>query len=150
MAILNCLPGLEVAIEVDGQRAQEYDADPDEVESRAEEFDFHSIQQTRRGVPAPYVLKYIEAKPGKPFVFVVDMRNVHSLPYSANGPVILYRCVVDGFEPRKTSVWGGVRGTKTGFRTGSNATGWKHHKFRFESLDVREYSHPGLEYYCQC
>ncbi|KAK3954903.1 hypothetical protein QBC32DRAFT_403768 [Pseudoneurospora amorphoporcata] len=77
MAILTCLPGLEVTVEVDGQRAHEYDADPEEVESRAEEMDFHLIPPTygRCCFKAPYVLKYIEAKPGKPFIFVVDMTN---------------------------------------------------------------------------
>ncbi|KAH7627283.1 hypothetical protein B0T09DRAFT_323410 [Sordaria sp. MPI-SDFR-AT-0083] len=165
MAILTCLPGLEVTIEVDGQRAQEYDADPNEVESRAEEIDFHSIQQQthhnhlrrrrrrfRFGAasapapaPAPYVLKYIEAKPGKPFGFIFDMRNCpnledvfSSIRAGTEGPSIYYSCVLDGFSTGKKHVYSGTRDTRYSCTTGSDAAGWKKNKFRFRSLDVLE------------
>ncbi|KAJ4414645.1 hypothetical protein N0V85_003057 [Neurospora sp. IMI 360204] len=137
MAILTCLPGLEVAVEVDGQRAHEYDADPEEVESRADEIDFHRIQQThrRRRHGNPYVLKYIEAKPGKPFAFIFDMTNCHVFN---TGPNIHYKCVMDGFSTRMKLVSSGTLDRRSCCQTGNKVTGWKLHHFRFGSLDVLE------------
>ncbi|KAK1776829.1 hypothetical protein QBC45DRAFT_470800 [Copromyces sp. CBS 386.78] len=141
MAILTCLPGLEVTVEVDGQRAHEYDADPEEVESRAEEMDFHPIPQThrRRCFKAPYVLKYIEAKPGKRFIFVADMTNDHIFEWDIDPSQHLrYGCHLDGFNVGSKQVHGGSRNVKAYFITGSRAAGYKKHYFRFESLDVLE------------
>ncbi|KAK3356269.1 hypothetical protein B0H65DRAFT_439406 [Neurospora tetraspora] len=137
MAILTCLPGLEVAVEADGQRAHEYDADPEEVESRAEEISFHRIQQThrRRRHGNPYVLKYIEAKPGKPFAFIFDMMNCHDF---STGPNIHYTCVMDGFCTGTKRVSSGTRDKRYYCQTGSQAAGWKKHEFRFGSLNVLE------------
>ncbi|KAK3495996.1 hypothetical protein B0T13DRAFT_489591 [Neurospora crassa] len=95
MAILTCLPGLEVAVEVDGQRAHEYEADPDEVESRAKEISYYSFQQTPDH-KIPYVLKYIEAKAGKPFAFILDATNFHD--FKKTEPKIHSFCSKDGFH----------------------------------------------------
>ncbi|KAK3938443.1 hypothetical protein QBC46DRAFT_410158 [Diplogelasinospora grovesii] len=59
MAILDEVPGIEVGIEVDGQTAQEYDQPIDDVKYLGEAGGF------------PRVTKYIEAKSGAPFAFLV-------------------------------------------------------------------------------
>lgn len=143
MAILSCLPGLEVTVEVDGQRAHEYDAGLEEVESRAEESNFHPIQQTlqHRHFGAPYVLKYIEAKPGKRFIFIVDMTNCHPVFDWNIGPSeqLSYSCHLDGFCAGLLRACNGVQNVTEYWVTGSRVAGWKRRYFRFEGLDVREY-----------
>ncbi|EAA35602.1 hypothetical protein GE21DRAFT_2614 [Neurospora crassa] len=135
MAILTCLPGLEVAVEVDGQRAREYEADPDEVESRAKEISYYSFQQTPDH-KIPYVLKYIEAKAGKPFAFILDATNFHD--FKKTEPKIYWCCSMDGFHSGYRRVSVGTENKRSCCKTGSQATGWKRHTFHFGSLDVRE------------
>ena len=132
MAILTPLPGLEVAVDVDGQRAHEYDADPDEVESSAQNFQYFPIGQTH-GHGTPYVLKYIEAKPDKPFAFIIDMSNCG--PF-VKGAETYYTCRMDGFSVGSKRADVGIRAKRSSCRTGSSAAGWKRHHFRFGSLDV--------------
>ncbi|KAH7627282.1 hypothetical protein B0T09DRAFT_269711 [Sordaria sp. MPI-SDFR-AT-0083] len=142
MAILSCLPGLEVTVEVDSQRAHEYDAGLEEVESRAEESNFHPIQQTlqHRHFGVPYVLKCIEAKPGKRFIFVVDMTNCHHVFDWNIGPSeqLSYSCHLDGFCAGLLRACNGVQNVTEYWATGSRVAGWKRRYFRFEGLDVLE------------
>ncbi|EGZ76105.1 hypothetical protein NEUTE2DRAFT_50274 [Neurospora tetrasperma FGSC 2509] len=134
MAILTCLPGLEVAVEVDGQRAHEYEADPDEAESRAKEISYHSFQQTPDH-KVPYVLKYIEAKPGRPFAFILDATNFHDFKTE---PKIYWNFSMDGFRTSYKRMSVGIENKRSHCRTGSQATGWRRHSFHFGSLDVRK------------
>lgn len=136
MAILTCLPGLEVAVEVDGQRAHEYEADPDEVESRAKEISYYSFQQTPDH-KIPYVRKYIEAKPGKPFAFILDATNFHDFKTE---PKIHWNFSMDGFRTSCKRISVGIENKRSHCRTGSQATGWRRHTFHFGSLDVRKYT----------
>ncbi|KAK3498083.1 uncharacterized protein B0T23DRAFT_100944 [Neurospora hispaniola] len=135
MAILTCLPGLEVAVEVDGHRAHEYEADPDEVKSRAKKIRYYSFQQTPDH-KVPYVLKYIEAKPGKPFAFILDATNFHD--FKKTEPKIYWVCSMDGFSSRHKPMSVGTEDKRSFCQTGGRATGWKRHTFHFGSLDVRE------------
>lgn len=137
MAILTCLPGLEVAVEVDGHRAHEYEADPDEVKSRGKRIRYYSFQQTPdHKVHVPYVLKYIEAKPGKPFAFILDATNFHDFKTE---PKIRWTCSMDGFSSGHKAMSVGTENKRSFCQTGNRATGWKRYFFHFGSLDVRKY-----------
>ncbi|KAK3397457.1 hypothetical protein B0T20DRAFT_469797 [Sordaria brevicollis] len=144
MAILLCLPGLEVAIEVDGQRAREYNVDPEEVQKCApNELSFHRIPQTDRHVP--YVLKYIEAKPGKPFCFVLDATNFNVKfddMVGAKEAKISTQVSMDGFKTRTRRMLIGRVVKRDCCKTGNDASGWKKHTFRFGRLNVVE-GNPG-------
>ena len=70
MAILDSVPGLEVYINVDGSRATEYD-DPDGG-AQGKDLGYFDIPVGHSQVQQPpYVIKYIEAKPGAPFSFCI-------------------------------------------------------------------------------
>ncbi|KAK1776856.1 hypothetical protein QBC45DRAFT_206251 [Copromyces sp. CBS 386.78] len=137
MAVLTCYPGLEVTVEVDGQRAQEYDAPADEIEAGAKELNFHSIPDLRiEG--CPYIIKYIESKPGKPFAFQLDSTNF-AIPSSDNKKhLVQYRCVLDGISTGYNQLVGGAKSSKNSFTSGSNESGWKCHKFQFSTLEIVE------------
>ncbi|KAK3954929.1 hypothetical protein QBC32DRAFT_311605 [Pseudoneurospora amorphoporcata] len=114
MAVLTCYPGLEVAVEVDGQRAQEYDAPADEIEAGAKELNFHSIPDMPIEGSPPYIIKYIESKPGKPFAFQLDSTNF-AIPSSDNKKhLVQYRCVLDGISTGYNQLVGGAKSMEGG------------------------------------
>lgn len=71
MAILPSIPGLTVTVEVADRPTKEYD-DPDadsmQIEMQREEFDHHATPDL------PYVIKYIEAKPGAFYHYRVSIQ----------------------------------------------------------------------------
>ncbi|KAK4680664.1 hypothetical protein QC764_100150 [Podospora pseudoanserina] len=71
MAILPSIPGLTVTVEVADRPTKEYD-DPDadsmQIEMQREEFDHHATPDL------PYVVKYIEAKPGAFYHYRVSIQ----------------------------------------------------------------------------
>ncbi|KAK0669074.1 hypothetical protein QBC41DRAFT_112508 [Cercophora samala] len=90
MAILPSIPGLTVTVEVADRPAKEYD-DPDadsmQIEMQREEFDHH-------GTPdIPYIIKYIEAKPGAFYRYRVTLQ-FGRFPYVSDH--VGFRVVNDG------------------------------------------------------
>ncbi|EAA35603.3 hypothetical protein GE21DRAFT_2615 [Neurospora crassa] len=139
MAILTGYPGLEVTIEVDGQRAQEYDAPADEVEARAKEIDFHSITHVPiQESGSPYTIKYIEAKPGKPFVFKLDSTNFSIPSHDGKTHMIEYKCFLDGIPTSFRRLACGTMNMRGSYTSGNNESGWKRHKFQFSTLELVE------------
>ncbi|KAK1752691.1 hypothetical protein QBC47DRAFT_432335 [Echria macrotheca] len=69
MAVIECIPGIEVTIETDGQPLKEFDPCPHHDISTKQSFDLPTTNGSSRPQPIPHVVKYIEAKPGKPFGF---------------------------------------------------------------------------------
>lgn len=135
MAILDAYPGLEVTIEVDGQRAQEYEAPADEVEARASEVDFHSIPELRcEGTP--YTIKYIESKPEKPFAFNVDATNFAIPSPDGEEHLVEYKLFLDGTSTGYYGLACGTKRTRNRFLSGSNDSGWKTNKFQFSTLEL--------------
>lgn len=91
MAISEDLPGIEVVVEVDGQAATEYDSSHNDdelqiIEQPTEELDIDNNK------PHAYVVKYIEAKSGAPFLF----RVTKTWRFRRFGHHMAYRAVVDG------------------------------------------------------
>ncbi|KAK3397455.1 hypothetical protein B0T20DRAFT_355182 [Sordaria brevicollis] len=141
MAILSGYPGLEVTVEIDGQRAKEYDAPADEVEARVAETDFYSIPQVPvQGSEPPYTIKYIESKPGKRFAFGLDSTNFTiPTPYiHPNKHVVQHRCFLDGTSTNWNVLPGGKKTTKSSYTTGSEELGWKRNRFQFSTIEIAE------------
>jgi hypothetical protein len=67
MAVLPGIEGLEVTIEVDGQTAKEYDPCDDGDGDPPENLEFHIPDGQPQTDAKPYIVKYIEAKPGVSF-----------------------------------------------------------------------------------
>lgn len=67
MAIINSVPGLTVCVKVDGKPATEYENPDDEV--RGMDVDKFDVGAGLDNPQPPYVIKYIEAKPGAPYTF---------------------------------------------------------------------------------
>ncbi|KAL0475821.1 hypothetical protein QR685DRAFT_60865 [Neurospora intermedia] len=139
MAILTGYPGLEITVEVDGQRAQEYDAPADEVEARAEEIDFHTITHVPiQESGSPYSIKYIESIPGKPFAFKLDSTNFSIPSHDGKKHQTEYKCFLDGIPTGYCSLPGGSKKTRDSYTSGNNESGWKRHKFQFSTLKLVE------------
>ncbi|KAK3356270.1 hypothetical protein B0H65DRAFT_454518 [Neurospora tetraspora] len=139
MAILTGYPGLEVTVEVDGQRAQEYDAPADEVEARAKETNFYSIPQVPiQGSGSPYTIKYIESKPGKPFAFEIDSTNFFIPSPDAKKHMVEYQCFLDGTPTGYYRLVGGTKKRMRSYKSGNNNSGWKRHEFQFSTLEIVE------------
>lgn len=137
MAILTGYPGLEVTVEVDGQRAQEYDAPADEVEARAKETNFYSIPQVPiQGSGSPYTIKYIESKPGKPFAFEIDSTNFFIPSPDAKKHMVEYQCFLDGTPTGYYRLVGGTKKRMRSYKSGNNNSGWKRHEFQFSTLEI--------------
>lgn len=137
MAILTGYPGLEITVEVDGQRAQEYDAPADEVEARAEEIDFHTITHVPiQESGSPYSIKYIESIPGKPFAFKLDSTNFSIPSHDGKKHQTEYKCFLDGIPTGYCSLPGGSKKTRDSYTSGNNESGWKRHKFQFSTLKL--------------
>ncbi|KAK3397456.1 hypothetical protein B0T20DRAFT_220917 [Sordaria brevicollis] len=152
MAILPCLPGLKVTIEVDDEPATEYDADPEEVKKSAGQIDFFPTRQTfrlrRHGYP--YVLKYIEAKPGELFSFVLDLTDfkIGFDKHTFNDGVTMEPKLhaehwIDGYNTKGFRLIAGNRHELHSFTTGSDTKGWKQQSFGFAKLNVVEGSTAG-------
>jgi hypothetical protein len=139
MAVIPSIPGLEATIVVNGVTAVEYQ-NPDAEESHTmarEEFDLPVPYDDQA---LPYVVKYIETKPGSPFKFHVNkkvwfrQRNHH----------IAYRVSLDGHnlglrhqpaESRrcKKREWDAAT---NGYFTGNPTAGYETHFFQFAALDI--------------
>ncbi|KAJ4414647.1 hypothetical protein N0V85_003059 [Neurospora sp. IMI 360204] len=137
MAILTCYPGLEITVEVDGQRAQEYDAPADEVAARATEISFHSIPQLRQH-GCPYTIKYIESKPGKPFAFELDSSNFLIPSPDSQKHQIVYKCILDGISTCYYRLRGGTKWRRSSYHSGNENSGWTLHMFQFANLEIVE------------
>lgn len=135
MAILSAYPELEVTVEVDGQPAQEYDAPADEVEARKKDIDFYSIPEMRRE-RSPYIIKYIESKPGKRFAFKFD--STHFAIPSSDGKkhLVGYQCILDGTPTAYYPLVGGTKAARGFYMSGNNWSGWKCHNFQFSTLEI--------------
>jgi hypothetical protein len=78
MAVLPDIEGLEVTIEVDGETAKEYDPCDDGDGDPPADLKFHIPDGQREADGKPYLVKYIEAKPGAPFHFHIKrLPNFH-------------------------------------------------------------------------
>ncbi|EGO53812.1 hypothetical protein NEUTE1DRAFT_151030 [Neurospora tetrasperma FGSC 2508] len=139
MAILTGYPELEITVEVDGQRAQEYDAPADEVEARAKEIDFHSITHVPiQESGSPFTIKYIESMPGKPFVFKLDSTKFSIPSHDGQKHKAEYQCFLDGIPTGYYSLPGGTKTTRDSSLSGNNESGWKLHRFQFSTLELVE------------
>lgn len=137
MAILTGYPELEITVEVDGQRAQEYDAPADEVEARAKEIDFHSITHVPiQESGSPFTIKYIESMPGKPFVFKSDSTKFSIPSHDGQKHKAEYQCFLDGIPTGYYSLPGGTKTTRDSSLSGNNESGSKLHRFQFSTLEL--------------
>lgn len=91
MAVLKNIPGLKVTVDVDGEAAIEYDNTAASNQPSLTHDDLHLADPNR---PLPYAVKYIEAKPGKPFQFRIE----RTPRFRFKGPHVFFRVVVDGQE----------------------------------------------------
>lgn len=134
MAILECYPGLEVTVEVDGAAANEYDEPADCSESKLRHKDFHLADPDR---PLPLAVKYIEAKPGSPFQFRIRVTK----PLKHVDDDVFFRVHVDGkkdhslvsysdseYQGDWSSIIKVLRSHKDGVK--------QKHYFRFSSLNI--------------
>lgn len=142
MAISKKIPGLKVSIRVGGEAAEEYDPpygaaeDGQVLESPPEELD--------PDLPHDYIVKYIEAKTGAPFVFRVETNQL----FRRFGHHLTYQVEVDGTEfrlihqkghatdrPALSNRW---KATTSGCYAGSldNPPRLRVHFFRFEELTM--------------
>lgn len=142
MAVIPGLKGLEVGINVDGQRAREYDPPEPERAPADLEFDMRA-RSPSDGVP--YMVKYIDVKPGANFAFHLN----RSTEFEYHGGYqIGFKVGVDGQE--KPSVVTEARSgdhhmkhkrkamtlTESSVREGSDAGGWVRRQFQFSSLNI--------------
>ncbi|KAK3397454.1 hypothetical protein B0T20DRAFT_412344 [Sordaria brevicollis] len=134
MAILSRYPGLTVNVKVDNELAKEYDAPEEEVEAGSEKWEFHKLNSRLRG-GTPYSLSYIEAKPGKPFEFVIDTRCINL--YGGEKPeAFQVTASLDGYHT--SLLLGNENYTFRKCYTGNPTTGYSESKFKFASLDILE------------
>jgi hypothetical protein len=144
MAIIPWLKGLEVTVKVDGETANEFD--PPEPERAPEHIKFHKLDQHRENSD-PFIVKYIEVKPGAPFAFHLSL-----LPeFEFHGAYeIGFLAEVDGQLVRgvscvKSSPNMTIRRTshleKSGVREGSDMEGWVKRPFRFSTLNIGKPGH---------
>jgi hypothetical protein len=144
MAICKDVAGIEVVVEVDGEVAEEWDP-PNNYDG------IEIVEQpprpldTDKNKPHGYVVKYIEAKPGAPFKFLVNKTS----RFRRYGHHMAYAVQVDGEyleldhehdqEAKKgkvsTDPWQGV--TK-GYVTGrfDDPDGMDMHLFKFSDISL--------------
>ena len=84
MAILDCLPGIEVTVWADGETLEEYDAENDIVTHEDPVAAAHQQSHT--------VTKYIESTTGQVFLVKVSVKA----PYKLDCPNVSFRLCVDG------------------------------------------------------
>ena len=140
MAILPTIPGLEVTILVDGVAAAEY-GDPDaEENTRASLLPKYDLPPGPSDLQTvPYVVKYIEAKPGAAF----EIQVVKTALFERRSHHIAHRIKLDGRvclsmaheggDGAPRSEWRRITGTVL---SGSPAAGYKAHKFLFSPLST--------------
>ncbi|KAK4154699.1 hypothetical protein C8A00DRAFT_14196, partial [Chaetomidium leptoderma] len=141
MAVIRWIPGLEVTIHV-GTTAQEYEEPHPEGITR-EEFDLPA----NHGEAMPYIVKYIEAKPGARYSFHVTKRAT----FRGRGQHIAYDTFCDGkkstslsHEPNHNQgrKW---KTSTAGIWSGNPTAGYKNHKFMFAAFDIVDLPSGNLE-----
>jgi hypothetical protein len=136
MAILDSIPGLEVYIKVDGSRATEYD-DPD-GEAQGKDLGRFDVPADHSQQP-PYVIKYIEAKPGAPFSFCIATEQHFHRPSDH----VAHLFSVDGRSSflRHESIEGLAAIIRkfisyVGTEFGNPTDGYKEHSFVFAPVEI--------------
>jgi hypothetical protein len=138
MAVISSIPGLEATVLVNGVAAVEYQ-DPDAEES-------HTMAREQFDLPQPYdqalphVVRYIEAKPGAPYLFQVAKK------YHIRGQNhhVAYSVSVDGqkfgpcHQPAHTrrDRKGQWTSTLDSYISGNPTAGYQRHSFQFAALDI--------------
>jgi len=137
MAVIKGIKGLEVTVEVDRVPATEYDPCDDEDTHPPGDMEFHTPEPGGLLDGRPYVVKYIESKPGKSFQFrvkrAVEFRHQsHHIAYMVKTDTLQLMATHDYNEDKYTP-W--ERVTRD-FATGDPKTGYKNNEFSFAELDV--------------
>lgn len=140
MAILDSIPGLSVWINVDGQPATEYN-DPDD-EAQGMDLDGFDVPANSHSQRVPYMIKYIEAKPGAPFSFCISKDNHFHRPSHH----VAHQVTVDGQkytrrhherEDRKAIQERQAAFTSYGgIKFGNPTDGYKEHSFMFSPVEI--------------
>lgn len=97
MAVLDCVPGIEVTVDVDGEHAEEYVNDEAETEYEAGSLKEYMARRT--------VEKYIKSATGKSFVLKLKILA----SYEADCPGLVCTIYVDG-ELFGGPIWNADRG----------------------------------------
>lgn len=142
MAVIPGLDGLEVTINVDGQTATKYEPPEPERAPANMKFDMRGRSPSDA---VPYMVKYIDVKPGAPFAFHLN----RSTEFEYHGGYqIGFRVGVDGQEKRTIASETSSRDhdmehkqkamtlTVSSVREGSDAGGWVRRQFQFSSLNI--------------
>ena len=149
MAIIHGIPGLAVTVEVDGATVMEYD-DPESTTHADEDLYIVASGRTENSEvslavnPRPYVVKYIEAKPGLPFQF----RFKRFPNFKHVGSNLAFRVVADGvedavisdddeYEERSSAVSRAISGLTS---LNKEDRKWSEHAFRFSSLETSKHT----------
>jgi len=147
MAIAKDVRGLEVTIEVNGQKAKEYD-DPYDAEREPPDLDLQVLgtgqvltdQATMEMRDRPYVVKYIEAKAGMPFGIRVTreahfMHRSHHIAYQISLDNRQYKLNHDTTtkSKKKNHQWASVSDYSG---AGDAITGYVAEKWKFATLDL--------------
>ncbi|KAK1829521.1 hypothetical protein QBC39DRAFT_356318 [Podospora conica] len=149
MAIIPWLKGLVATIKVDDRTATEFNSP--EAERAPQDMKFHRWGQPL-GSGDPYVVKYIEVKPGARFSFHTN----RSTEFEYHGGFQIGMIVeVDGkimeeiqtenHRTSKTHQTMARQLSSNGVLEGSHARGWQRRPFRFSNLDIVEDGVPAKE-----
>lgn len=93
MVVLTSVPGIKVAIKVNGKTAEEYDIPNDEAPDQ-EPKKYHLPENADPPLELPDIVKYIEAKPGEKYTFHI----VKNANFARTSHHIAYRCYADTLQ----------------------------------------------------
>ena len=148
MAIISHLPGLKVAIEVDGRTAKEYNA-PQDVATTPEDLSFHPLRPVADDAD-PYIVKYIESIPDTRFAIRVEVEP----KFRFHGAAVNFYSEIDGQKAPSSHLihWkheGEIPrykhqhcGWERSWAVGSNEEGWTDKYFRFAPLETGKFPTP--------
>jgi len=136
MAVIKGINGLEVTVEVDRVPATEYGPWDDEDTHPPGDMEFH-IPKTGQLDGRPYVVKYIESKPGKTFRFRVKRagefrHRSHHIGYKFGIDAIVSGCIHDYTEDKRTP-WDSTNGS---IMSGDIKRGYTAFEACFAELDI--------------
>ncbi|KAK0630352.1 hypothetical protein B0T17DRAFT_506825 [Bombardia bombarda] len=113
---------------VDGETAKEYD-DPDE--DRSGDIDLY----TTTGQKPAYIVKYIEAKPGAPFVLKLNRSSI----FQHRGDHICWYVTLDGQDTNMNQIFkttNSAKIIKDGYTVRDRLKGYCRNYFKFAGLDI--------------
>ncbi|KAK3299809.1 uncharacterized protein B0H64DRAFT_447722 [Chaetomium fimeti] len=139
MAVITSLPGLRVTVESNGVAAEEHEhPHPQEDNSRTMVRENFDLPPDYEG-PLPHLVRYIEAKPGEEFEFVV----VKEADVQGQSHHLGFGFYIDGelanrsqeYPDAPSRAW---RLRVGGFSSGNQSSGYRRHNYQFKELRLTQ------------